>query len=155
MAFLEELGKTLTDKGKEAAKRAKELTGVLQLKSQLTGEKAKLSEVYARLGKVYYEEHQDDIEERFEDDFAAVKAGMTKILELEQEICQLEGNRVCAECGAKVDREARFCSRCGAPMEEHREPVVIEEPEEAAEPAAVLDEDIFEPEDDEDFPVKE
>jgi len=151
VAFLEELGKTLTDKGKEAAKRAKELTGVLQLKSQLTGEKAKLNEVYARLGKIYYEEHQDDIEERFEDDFAVVKAGMTKILELEQEICQLEGNRVCAECGAKVDREARFCSCCGAPMEEHCEPAVLDEPAEGnAEPPEELDEDIFELEDDED-----
>lgn len=138
MAFLEELGKTLTDKGKEAAKRAKELTEVLQLKSQLTGEKAKVNEIYARLGEIYCQEHKDDIEERFEGDFAVIATGRIRIQELEEEICQLEGNRACAECGAKVDREARFCGRCGALMEEKKE---LAEPE-----ALAAQEDIFEEE---------
>ena len=50
MAFFEELGKTLSDKGKEAAKKAKDLTEALQLKSQLSAEKEKVNQAYITLG---------------------------------------------------------------------------------------------------------
>ncbi len=38
MAFLEELGKTLTDTGKEVATKAKALTETIQLKTQISTE---------------------------------------------------------------------------------------------------------------------
>lgn len=116
MAFFEELSKTITDKGKEAAKRAKDLTGALQLKSQVAAEKTKINEAYARIGQIYYEDNQDNQDIRFENDYAMIRRGMAKIEALEEEICQLEGNRICAECGSKVERDAAFCGKCGAPM---------------------------------------
>ena len=57
MAFFEELGKTLSDKGKEAAKKAKDLTEALQLKSQLSAEKEKVNQAYITLGRAYYDSH--------------------------------------------------------------------------------------------------
>lgn len=35
MAFLDELGKVISDKSKEAANKVKDITGVIQLKSKL------------------------------------------------------------------------------------------------------------------------
>ena len=55
MAFLEELGKTLTDTGKEVATKAKALTETIQLKTQISTEKTKLEEAYAAIGRIYYE----------------------------------------------------------------------------------------------------
>ena len=53
-----------------------------------------------------------------------------------------EGTRVCAECGAKVEKNAAFCSRCGAPMDSTTS-ADVHEPEEPEE----MQETIFEEKD--------
>ena len=143
MAFFDELGKVISDKSKEAANRVKDITGVLQLKSKLSAEKDKINKAYITLGKAYYDRHEGELEGEFADEFHIIQAGLVKIASLEDEIAELEGTRVCAECGAKVEKNAAFCSRCGAPMDsmaaaDAHEP---EEPEE-------MQESIFEEEDD-------
>ncbi len=116
MAFFDELGKVLSDKSKEAASKVKDITGVLQLKSKLSAEKEKVNKAYITLGKAYYDRHEASLEEDFPGEFRTIQAGLVKIAALEDEIAELEGTRVCAECGAKVEKDAMFCSRCGASM---------------------------------------
>lgn len=41
MAFFDEIGKTLADKSREAAKKAKDVAEILQLKAQISTEKSK------------------------------------------------------------------------------------------------------------------
>lgn len=118
MAFFDELGKVISDKSKEAAEKVKDLTGVIQLKTRLSAEKDKVNKAYINLGKAYYDRHEASAEEEYAADFELIRVGLMKMAELEDEISELEGNRVCAECGAKVEKNAQFCSRCGAPMEE-------------------------------------
>lgn len=118
MAFFDELGKVISDKSKEAAGKVKDLTGVIQIKSKLAAEREKMNKAYVNLGKVYYDRHEASAEEEYAADFELIRSGLMKVAELEDEIAELEGTRVCAECGAKVEKEAQFCSKCGAPMEE-------------------------------------
>ena len=125
MAFFEELGKTLSDKGKEAAKKAKDLTEALQLKSQLSAEKEKVNQAYITLGRAYYDSHDASAEETYAAEFEVIRAGLMKMAELEDEICELEGSRICAECGAKIEKGAMFCSRCGAKMPPKPETVEV------------------------------
>ncbi len=117
MAFLEELGKTLTDTGKEVATKAKALTETLQLKTQINGEKTKLEEAYAVIGKLYYENNSEP-EEAYVKAYEAVKASRERIAALEIELTQSEGTRICAECGAKVPKDSVYCGKCGAPVKE-------------------------------------
>lgn len=123
MAFLEELGKTLTDKGKVAAKKAKDITEALQLRAQVSSEKDKINDAYIKLGKAYYDKHRVADEEDFESEFETIRAGLMKIAELEDQICELEGNRACAECGAKLEKGSLFCNKCGASVEEKKEDI--------------------------------
>lgn len=118
MAFFDELGKVISDKSKEAAGKVKDLTGVIQIRAKLSAEKEKMNKAYVNLGKVYYDRHESFAEEEYAADFESIRTGLMKVAELEDEIAELEGTRVCAECGAKVIKEAQFCSKCGAPMEE-------------------------------------
>ena len=139
MAFFDELGKVISDKSKEAANRVKDITGVLQLKSKLSAEKDKINKAYITLGKAYYDRHEGELEGKFADEFHTIQAGLVKIASLEDEIAELEGTRVCAECGAKVEKNAAFCSRCGAPMDSTTS-ADVHEPEEPEE----MQETIFE-----------
>lgn len=124
MAFFGELSKVISDKSKEAAGKVKDITGVLQLKSKLSAEKDKINKAYITLGKAYYEAHEAAQEEKFAEEFKTIAVGLVRMAELEDEIAELEGTRTCAECGAKVERNAAFCSKCGAAM---TEPVLSEE----------------------------
>lgn len=141
MAFFDELGKVLSDKSKEAANRVKDITGVLQLKSKLSAEKDKINKAYITLGKAYYERHEGEPDEEFTEEFLTIQAGLVKITSLEDEIAELEGTRVCAECGAKVEKDAAFCSKCGAPMDSQISPDAKD-----AEEADDLTENVFEEE---------
>ena len=53
MAFLDELGKAISDKSREAAGKVRDITGVLQLKSKLSSEREKVNVAYITLGKTY------------------------------------------------------------------------------------------------------
>lgn len=140
MAFFDEIGKVISDKSKEAANRVKDITGVLQLKSKLSAEKDKINKAYITLGKAYYDRHEGGLEEEFADEFHTIQTGLVKIASLEDEIAELEGTRVCAECGAKVEKDAAFCSRCGAPMDSMAA-ADTHEPEESGEVSESIYED--------------
>ena len=116
MAFFDELGKALSGKGKEAATKVRDLTEILQLKNKLSSEKEKVNKAYINLGMAYYDRHEASAEEEYAQDFETIRSGLLRISELEDEISSLEGTRICAECGAKVEKGAAFCSRCGAQM---------------------------------------
>lgn len=149
MAFLDELGKVISDKSKEAASKVKDITGVIQLKSKLSAEKEKINKAYISLGKAYYDRHEASLEEEYVDEFKIIEAGLIKIAVLEDEIAELEGTRVCAECGAKVAKDALYCSKCGAPMEEGPAGAGEDEADDTAAQAGETDESIFAEEDSE------
>lgn len=117
MAFFEELGKTLSDTGKEVATKAKALTETIQLKTQISAEKTKLDEAYAAIGKLFYETNSEP-EEAYTKAYEAVRASRERIAALEIELSQNEGTRICAECGAKVPKSSFYCGKCGAPVKE-------------------------------------
>lgn len=117
MAFFEELGKTLSDTGKEVATKAKVLSDTIQLKTQINTEKTKLKEAYAVVGKQFYESNKEP-GEMYEKAYEAVRASRERIAALEIELTQSEGSHICAECGAKVPKNSFFCGKCGAPVKE-------------------------------------
>ena len=116
MAFFDELGKAISGKSREAATKVRDLTEILQLKSKMSSEKEKVNKAYINLGKAYYDMHEASAEEEYPEDFETIRAGLLKISEVEEEIIALEGTRICAECGAKVEKGAAFCGQCGAQM---------------------------------------
>lgn len=157
MAFFEELGKTLSDTGKEVATKAKALTETIQLKTQISAEKTKLEEAYAVIGKQFYEANVEP-EEAYAKAYEAVRASRERIAALEIELTQSEGTRICAECGAKIPKNTFFCGKCGAPVkeapqkadteDENAEEVEATAPAEEMNPAAgisMVNEEAFEP----------
>ncbi|WP_333651689.1 zinc ribbon domain-containing protein [Lacrimispora sp.] len=152
MAFFEGLGKTLSDTGKEVATKAKALTETIQLKTQISGEKTKLEEAYAVIGKLFYESNKEP-EEEYKKAYEVVRACRERIAALEIELTQSEGTRLCAECGAKVTKDSLYCGKCGAPVKEaaaqeeeeaEADPAVFTEEETAASGINSVSEDVFE-----------
>ncbi len=132
MAFFDGLSKTLSEKGKEAAHKAKVLTETVQLKGQISTEESAIQTEYQEIGRLVYERALEADAEAYAEAFAKIKASREKIAQLEDEIDRAEGVRLCAQCGAKVARDAAFCNSCGAKLEP-----IVEIPEEVVDAEAV------------------
>lgn len=143
MAFFEELGKTLSDTGKEVATKAKALTETIQLKTQISAEKTKLEEAYSVIGKLFYEANNEP-GEAYTKAYDAVRASRERIAALEIELTQSEGTRICAECGAKVPKDSFYCGKCGAHVKEAASDWETEEagPEEKEQAASAEEENL-------------
>ncbi len=118
MAFFDELGKALSDTGKVVVGKTKDITGALQLKAKVSQEKDKINQAYIELGKAFYDILKTAPEETYASEVKTISEGLLVIEDLDNQIMELEGTRICAECGAKVDRGAKFCSKCGTPLPE-------------------------------------
>lgn len=116
MAFLDELSRTLSDKGKEAAQKAREAAGVLQMKAQIASEKSKLKELYGAVGVLYYKKHRDDEDNEFGDLFREIGNVLTNIDVLEGRVQEMEGAKVCPNCKKMMKKDALFCCYCGTAL---------------------------------------
>ena len=116
-ALFEEVGKTIAVTGREAARKAKEVTENVQLRAQLATEKSHLKELYAALGKWYYEKSQGKLAEKEihpeEELIHGIQSLLVRIAKMEEKLASAEEKQICPACGAKIDKDAVFCSRCG------------------------------------------
>jgi len=121
MAFFEDLSKTLSDKGKEAAQKAKEAAGVLQMKAQIASEKNKLKELYGAVGVLCYKKHRDDEDAEFGDLFREIGNVLANVAAMEEKIQKMEGAHVCPSCKKVMKKDALFCSHCGTALKTEEE----------------------------------
>ena len=120
MAFFTDMKRSLTETGKQVAQKTKELSDTVQLKAQLSREKEALNRQYAQIGKRVFEGANAADEEAYTADFALIRESLKAINELQDKLSTLEGFIHCPECGAKIEKSATFCSRCGARIAESK-----------------------------------
>ena len=121
MAFFDDLSKTLSDKGKEAAHKAKAAAGVLQMKTQIASEKSKLKELYGAVGVLYYKKHRDDEDNEFADLFKEIGNVLTNVAVMEEKVQEMEGSLVCPNCKKVMKKGSAFCSKCGTSLKTEEE----------------------------------
>ncbi len=123
--IFEEIGRTIAGKGRAAAEKAKELTELVQLRTQLAAEKSRIRELYAALGKWYYEKEKGSVQGenvRPEDELIhGIEVLQARMKKLEEAIARLEEAGSCPGCGARIPRDSSFCPNCGAKVKREQE----------------------------------
>ena len=137
MDFFTEMKRSLESTGKQVAKKTKDFSESLQLKSKIAAEKDALETMYRSIGRQVYEHATEEEAERFAEEFLSIQKTLKRKAELEEELAVLEGAVYCEECGAKLDRNAVFCSRCGSRVQAWRKAEAKEAEREESEPAAL------------------
>ena len=137
MDFFTEMKRSLESTGKQVAKKTKDFSESLQLKSKIAAEKDALETMYRSIGRQVYEHATEEEAERFAEEFLSIQKTLKRKAELEEELAALEGAVYCEECGAKLDRNAVFCSRCGSRVQAWRTAEAKETEREESEPAAL------------------
>lgn len=116
MDFFTKLGETISEAGKDVSRKAKDMTGIAKLNMDMKAKEDYINKQYAAIGKQYYELHKDDEEPLFEE-MSLIREAEEEILRMEQELADLKGLKKCPSCGAAMEQEAQFCSKCGAKYE--------------------------------------
>ena len=151
MAFIDDLGNTITRTGQKIsqtsqsmAKKMKDMAESSNLKMQVKEEERQLKEVYAEIGEMYCNLHNGDPEEALAEGIQKIEEIKERITVLKEHISKLDNVRVCLNCSAKLPEKGMFCPECGT---KYPEPEVVdtdvdaEELKEAKEAEVILEED--------------
>lgn len=121
MAFLNNLGKKITDAGQGVAQQTKNFTDVARLNSTISDKEKSISQLYAAIGKNYYDQHKNDEENPEKEKLEQITALLAEIDHCRAQIQEIKGVAVCPSCGAEVAQGAAFCSACGANLKTSQE----------------------------------
>ena len=125
MAFIERMGDTLLNMGKDVSQKAKDMSGIAKLKLNIRSKEDFVREQYMEIGKAYYERHKgEDVLEQ--ERFIQIEEALEDIAQMEHQILELTGAKKCPGCGAETAETAEYCSICGTKISA----VVEEEPTE-------------------------
>ena len=114
MAFIDQLGKMITNAGQETATKAKNLSSITKLNNTINSLHIEINRLSQELGKAYYERHKND--EVFPEDserMTAIKNAYAEISKYQEQIDQIKGMGRCPNCGASTPADSVFCSSCG------------------------------------------
>ncbi|MCD8052857.1 MAG: zinc-ribbon domain-containing protein [Lachnospiraceae bacterium] len=112
----EQFGQKISKTGKEVSEKVKETSEVVRLRQKKASEEAQLEEVFAEIGRYYFENHEGEIAEDLIPCFEKVTEIQASIEETKAAIDGIRKTKTCPVCGASMEADSVFCSRCGAKM---------------------------------------
>lgn len=116
MAFLDEIGKKISQTGQDMVQKTKDTAESLKLSSAVSDEEKRIQGLYLEIGKRYFELHADSYEAEMEELVLSIKEANTKIAAYNEQIKRLKGIVRCPVCGGEVPYGAPFCASCGSRM---------------------------------------
>ena len=124
MAFLDDLGRKVSEVGQKTAQKTSELSANARLNSAIADSERIITTLYTQLGQSYYEHHKNDYEDAFSDLINKI-SNENKIIEGYKAQKEMIGaTKTCVQCGSQLPMNAAFCFLCSA-----------KQPERPAEPA--------------------
>lgn len=142
---LERWSSRLTRTGRQMGSRMKEAADVIALRQRKVSAESKLYDIYAEIGKKFYEEYEGgELSPGMQAAFVRAEGLEAEIASLEKAVQEKRGVKICPVCGAEMGLDAVFCSSCGTRMPEPEKPEEAEE--EPAEEIVELEEDTTEEE---------
>ena len=123
MSFWTDLKKS----GQEAAGKAKDLAEVTKLQLVQKEQERKLEQLYAQLGKSFYEKAVQEENAEFSDLLQSITQTLEEIETCKEQQLLIKGGVRCAACGTLMEADAMFCPNCGAQKELPKEPEVVVE----------------------------
>ncbi len=117
MQFFSKITETISDTSKVVAQKAKDISDLTRLNSQISTEENRINAAFLAIGRRYFEENAGEVSEEYISDFSAINDARAKIRSYQDQISIIKGICTCQNCGTEVSNEAVFCSACGAKLE--------------------------------------
>ena len=118
MDFFNKAKEKISKTSSDVAKKAKDLTEIAKLNSQVSANESTIKATYTEIGKYVYENLREDAPEEIAAKMTAIDNAKAEIERLQNEILKVKGSQKCAQCGNEVDVNVAFCPSCGNKMPE-------------------------------------
>lgn len=118
MDFFNKAKEKITKTSSDVAKKAKDLSEMAKLNSQISSNESTVKAAYIEIGKYVYENLREDAPEEISSKMTAIDGALAEIERIKLEILKLKGSRKCEHCGSEVDANVAFCPSCGNKMPE-------------------------------------
>lgn len=130
MSFFDELGRKITDAGKAASEKAKDLAEVTHLNSVMKEKQAQADALTAELGEAYFNAHVNDKNCEFYDKVDEINKLKKAIDDCRSSILEIKGLVECPFCGTQFDADESCCPNCGKAIPRSAQSVVSDSGEE-------------------------
>ncbi len=127
MDFFSKAKETITKTSGDVAKKAKDLSGIAKMSSQIAANESTIKVTYEEIGQYVYENLREDAPSDMVEKMAVIDAAKAEIERLQAEILKIKGNIKCEGCGKEVDITFAFCPNCGHKMPEPVVDIIDEE----------------------------
>lgn len=130
MEFFDKITKKATETYKGAAEKTGKIAKEAKLKLKINDNKSKINDLYQEIGKKVYQKHTANeelcIKKDLEEECAKIDILSSEIETYHKEILNLSDVKVCVNCKEPMDKDAKFCPKCGA---EQPEEITVKEEE--------------------------
>ena len=124
--FFTDFGETISKAAKDLGNRADSFVETQKIRAKILSEQKMIEKDFTDLGKIIYKKYVDG--EPLDETMAEVCEDVTQrkiaIAAYRETIAKMNGETICAACGASVPADAAFCMQCGAPIDRDMERVV-------------------------------
>ena len=143
MAFFDEFNKRINNIAQSAQKTAE----TAKINREISQKQAEFDSLFHQIGQLYYSCRQRGVQpdESIDALCDRVSLAAQEIDKLRSRIDEIRDICRCPVCGTTASREAQFCSKCGAKLENApaREPEKAEEADPVEAPAREPEKDVF------------
>ena len=124
MAIFDDMKEKISQAGPSTVQKAKDLSGVTRLNSEISSTEDEISTLYGRIGYEIYRAYREDPQPEVADLVRQVTELHQKIESCREQINAINAANSCPQCGAKINKGMVFCSNCGfkLPVEPKPEP---------------------------------
>lgn len=118
MEFFDKLGKKASEAYKVTADKTGKLAREAKLRMKMGELKSEINNIYEEIGKKIYENHvreeKEDISKDVEEQCTKIDCLSDEIESILKECLELKDKRQCSNCCAELDKDVKFCPKCGA-----------------------------------------
>lgn len=117
---MDEQVQVILEKGREyvdmASQKGCEMVERARLSLKISEAKAELRKEYIRLGKLAFkaiEKGSDEFDDEMKVIADCIAVDKERLDFLTQELSEIRGMKICAQCGCKNTEKAKYCNNCG------------------------------------------
>ena len=94
--------------------KSRQVIGITKIGMKIDKEEKNIEQLYANLGRVFYQVHKEVAPEvMYEDLFRTISGAKKQLEHLKSEVDTVRGGGRCVSCGAVINETDSFCSMCG------------------------------------------
>lgn len=116
MDFFDSLKQNIMSAGKDFTEKTRELTDTARIKLDIKNKEDYIKQLYAEIGKRYYEDHAADESPAYSQ-IPLIQKSLNELEKLNQDLLLVKGTRECPNCHNQIAKTAQYCNFCGTKQE--------------------------------------